>query len=65
MKEFKGIFLKNKKVKALSNWIDKAKILNINKISSFIKGIERYYDAIENGLTYNESNGVVEGALKK
>lgn len=65
MKEFKGIFLKTKKEKALSNWIDKAKRLNIDKISSFIKGIERDYDAIENGLIYNESNGVVEGSVNK
>ena len=65
MKEYKGILLKTRKIKALSKWIDKAKRLNIPQINSFIKGMENDYDAITNAIVYRESNGVVEASVNK
>lgn len=65
MKEFKGILLKTKKEKALLNWINKAKALNIESINSFINGILNDYDAILNSLKYEISNGVVEASVNK
>ena len=44
MKEFKGILLYTIKEKALINWINKARLLNIDSINSFIKGLMNDYD---------------------
>ena len=44
MKEFKGILLYTRKEKALINWINKARLLNIDSINSFIKGLMNDYD---------------------
>ena len=65
MKEFKGILLYTRKEKALINWINKARLLNIDSINSFIKGLMNDYDAVINSLKYEFSNGVVEASVNK
>lgn len=65
MKEFKGILLKTRKEKALINWINKAKTLNINSINSFINGITNDYKTMVNSLKYEFGNGVVEAHVNK
>ena len=46
MKVFKGILLYTRKEKALINWINKARLLNIDSINSFINGLMNDYDAV-------------------
>lgn len=46
MKEFKGILLYTRKEKALINWINKARLFNIDSINSFIKGLMNDHDRI-------------------
>lgn len=65
MKEFKGILLYTRKEKVLINWINKARLLNIDSINSFIKGLMNDYDAVINSLKYEFSNGVVEASINK
>lgn len=45
--------------------INRAKILNINSINSFINGVTNDYKAVINSLIYYFSNGVVEAAVNK
>ena len=65
MKEFKGILLYTRKEKALINWINKARLLNIDSINSFIKGLMNDYDAVINSLKYEFSKDVVEASVNK
>ena len=65
MKEFKGILLYTRKEKALINWINKARLFNIDSINSFINGLMNDYDAVINSLKYEFSNGVVEASVNK
>ncbi len=65
MKEFKGILLHTRKEKALINFINKARSLNIDSINSFINGLMNDYDAVINSLKYEYSNGVVEASVNK
>jgi len=59
-----AIFSKNPAV--IHKWIKKAKAFTeLKKLQSFIKGICRDITAVENAIIYEESNGVVEGAVCK
>lgn len=64
-KEFKGILLHTKSIKALNNWIKKAEKLGNDELNSFIKGIKQDYEAVKNSLKYKQSNGVVEASVNK
>jgi len=50
----------------LHEWIKNAKeFQNLKNLQSFINGTVKDIDAVENAIIYNESNGVVEGAVCK
>ena len=61
--EFKSILLKIKNKKYLEKWIIKANNLNSQYLNSFIKGLQRDYDAVINALLFKESNGIVESKV--
>ncbi|MGM0112731.1 ISL3 family transposase [Enterococcus sp. DIV0187] len=54
-----------KEVNQLSNWIAEAQKLGISEINSFINGIIRDIDAVQNAITFDESNGLAEGSVNK
>lgn len=64
-KEFKGILLHTKSIKALNKWIKKAEKIGEDELNSFIKGIRQDYEAVKNSLIYKQSNGVVEASVNK
>ncbi|WP_341533986.1 ISL3 family transposase [Sporosalibacterium faouarense] len=49
----------------LKHWIQKCKTLNIRELNSFIKGITRDIDAVNNAILYKYSNGLAEGKINK
>lgn len=64
IKEFRRIFeLKN--VQWLYLFIMKYEASEIKEIQSFAKGLNRDIDAVENAVTYDFSNGFVEGTNSK
>lgn len=64
VKEFKEIlFGKNNTI--LNAWIEKCKALNIKELNSFITGITRDIEAVNNAITYEYSNGLAEGKVNK
>lgn len=60
VKYFREIFVK-RNVPMLYLFIERYKTSNIKSIKNFAKGLERDIDAIENAVTYDYSNGFVEG----
>lgn len=64
IKEFKEILF-GKDNKKLNIWIEKSKSLNIRELNSFITGITRDIDAVNNAITYEYSNGLAEGKINK
>lgn len=62
--EFKAIF-KTKDTDQLSHWIEKTKQLNIREMNSFILGLERDFEAIQNAIIYDYNNGLAEGSVNK
>ena len=57
--------LKDKNVLGLTDWIEKAKKLEIREIDSFIHGIGRDLDAVKNAIRYEYNNGLAEGSVNK
>jgi transposase len=49
----------------LKLWIQRAKSLNIKELNSFISGIERDLEAVENSIKYEFSNELAEGIINK
>ena len=62
--EFRDIF-KNKDINQLPHWIEKAKKLNIREVNSFIVGLERDFEAVQNAIIYDYNNGLAEGSVNK
>jgi len=62
--EFKDIF-KNKKMDQFSRWIEQTKQLNIREMNSFILGLERDIEAVQNAIIYDYNNGLAEGSVNK
>lgn len=62
--EFKAIF-KTRDTDQLSHWIEKTKQLNIREMNSFILGLERDFEAIQNAISYDYNNGLAEGSINK
>lgn len=60
IKEFRKIF-KTRKVPLLYLFIEKYSNSNIKSLKSFVNGLKRDIDAIENAVAYDYSNGFVEG----
>lgn len=61
---FSDIF-KCKSKKMLSTWINYHKNSEIKEIRSFVNGIIKDYKSVENAVTYNYSNGVLEGNVNR
>ena len=57
--------LEDKNVLGLTDWIEKAKKLEIREIDSFIHGIGRDLDAVKNAIRYEYNNGLAEGSVNK
>lgn len=49
----------------LNIWIKKSKAQGIRELNSFITGITRDMEAVENAITYEYSNGLAEGKINK
>lgn len=64
IKEFKEILFGKDNLK-LSGWIEKYKGLNIRELNSFITGITRDIEAVNNSIIYEFSNGLAEGKINK
>jgi len=62
--EFKEIF-KLKDINVLPVWIEKANALGITEINSFIAGIKKDADAVNNAVALPYSNGLAEGSVNK
>lgn len=50
---------------ALDSWIEKATLLNISEVNSYIKGINRDIEGVKNAIIYEYSNGLAEGSVNK
>ena len=60
------ILLKGDSLLELDNWLDKVKKLDNKHLNSFINGVERDKDAIQNSIIYPKlSNGLAEGKVNK
>jgi transposase len=57
--------LKNSKVELLDEWMSEVKSNNLPEFQSFVKGIERDEAVVRAGLTYQWSNGQVEGQVNR
>lgn len=64
LNEFKQILF-GKDNAQLKSWIEKCKQLNIRELNSFITGITRDIDAVNNAISYKYSNGLAEGKINK
>lgn len=64
VKSFKEILF-NKNPNNLDNWIEKAALLGIPELNSYIKGINRDIDGVKNSIIYDYSNGLAEGSVNK
>ncbi len=49
----------------LNAWMQAARACEIKEMTSFVAGIERDYDAVRAGLTYQWSQGPVEGTINR
>lgn len=63
MEAFKNIFKDSRK--SLQHWIDEAKVMNIVKINSFITGLERDRNSVENSFKNIYNNCLLEGMVNK
>ena len=63
-KEFKKIIF-SKKPEQLDVWIEKAKLINVPELNSFINLLESDIEAVKNAIIYDYSNGLTEGFNNK
>ena len=49
----------------LKKWIDECELLEIDKLSSFVNGIQRDMDAVKNAIQFEFNNGLAEGSVNK
>lgn len=64
VKSFKEVLF-SKKSEKLEEWIEKAKLLDIEELNSFIGGITRDQEAVEKAIEFALSNGLAEGFVNK
>lgn len=57
--------LKNKNSGKLDTQLNRTLNLNIREINSFINGIKRDIDAVENAIIYDYNNELAEGSVNK
>lgn len=63
-KKFKELLM-GQKIDMLNNWIMNTLALGIPELASFINGINRDIEAVENAIKYKYSNGLAEGTVNK
>lgn len=61
---FKEILLSGKK-ESLHTWIAEAESLELGELTSFLNGIKKDIDAVENAFTLPYNNGLAEGSVNK
>ena len=57
--------LRTRQPERLNEWLKEARTCGIKELSSFVAGVERDYDAVQAGLTFQWSQGPVEGTVNK
>ena len=63
-KKFKELLM-GQKIDMLNNWIINTLALGIPELASFINGINRDIEAVENAIKYKYSNGLAEGTVNE
>ncbi|WP_084723822.1 transposase [Virgibacillus chiguensis] len=61
---FKSILLSGQREK-LHTWINKVQTLELTKLNSFLNGLKRDINAVENAFLFSYSNGLAEGSVNK
>ena len=61
---FKEILQSGEK-ELLHTWISEAAALELNELTSFLNGIKKDIDAVENACTLPYNNGLAEGSINK
>lgn len=64
VRTFKEIIF-SKKAEELSVWMEKAELLGIDEINSFINGLKKDIEAVRNGIILKYNNGIAEGCINK
>lgn len=64
VKSFKNTLF-SKQPDELEKWMDEAKCLEIEEISSFVNGIRRDIDAVKKAIELEYNNGLAEGSVNK
>ncbi len=49
----------------LHTWISESEALELNELTSFLNGIKKDMDAVENACTLPYNNGLAEGSINK
>lgn len=62
--EFKGILRSGKK-EALHKWISEAESLKLKELVSFLNGMKKDIEAVENACILSYNNGLAEGSINK
>ena len=62
--DFKKILLSKAK-DSLPQWITEAENLELGELNTFINGIKKDIDAVQNAFTFPYSNGLAEGSVNK
>ncbi len=57
--------VRNHQPEELKDWYEKANSCQIKALKSFARGIKSDWDAVKNGMTYQWSNGQVEGQVNR
>lgn len=64
LREFQRIVF-SQKTNELKSWISETATYDIPEVTSFLDGIRKDIDAVENGITYQYNNGLAEGSVNK
>ena len=59
------LIVRNHQPEELEEWYEKASSCGIKALKSFARGIKEDWDAVKNGMTYQWSNGQVEGQVNR
>lgn len=54
-----------KKAEDLEKWIEEALAIKSDEAASFVNGISRDKEAVENAIRYDYNNGLAEGSVNK
>lgn len=57
--------MRDREPEKLKEWYEKANSCQIKALENFARGIKEDWAAVENGVTYQWSNGQVEGQVNR